>query len=349
LLAPELYAVARQTIAGNLVTAPVLWRSSAPGVDLISFVLPNPVHRLAPQRLVDWVATQPGHFDENVMSLSLVGFVVIAAAWRWGRFRPDRLWIGITAGFASLAVGPFLRVAGVETFVPTPWALLRYVPLIGEARMPPRFGVVVALGFTVLIADALSALGTRFPQRRRWILGGAAVALAIELVPAPRSLYTTDLPGVYRVIAADERPVRLLEVPFGMRDGLSSLGEFTAISQFYQTAHGKPLFGGYLSRIEERTKQAYLQVPFLKVLMDLSAGAVPTEKELAAAKVSAETFLATSRLGYVVIDTVRSSPRLRGFTIDALGLTRIDASGPIELYVPEPRGAPPNPLRIIKE
>ena len=41
---------------------------------------------------------------------------------------------GITIGFGLLALGPFVHVAGVNTYLPTPWTLLRYVPLIGEAR-----------------------------------------------------------------------------------------------------------------------------------------------------------------------------------------------------------------------
>ena len=49
------------------------------------------------------------------------------------------------------------------------------------------------------------------------------------------------------MLATDHREV--LELPFGVRDGTSSHGNFTARSQFFQTYHHKPLIGGYLSRV----------------------------------------------------------------------------------------------------
>ena len=73
----------------------------------------------------------------------------------------------LTVGFAALSLGPFIHVAGVNTYVPGPWALLRYVPLFGIARTPTRFAVVAALGLAILLAGALAALGRRFPQQRR--------------------------------------------------------------------------------------------------------------------------------------------------------------------------------------
>ena len=38
--------------------------------------------------------------------------------------------------FGLLALGPFVHVAGINTYVPGPWALLRYVPLIGLVHTP---------------------------------------------------------------------------------------------------------------------------------------------------------------------------------------------------------------------
>ena len=83
--------------------------------------------------------------------------------WRAG-YRPRAGWIWLTAGFAALALGPFIHVAGINTHVPGPWALLRYVPLVGAARTPTRFAVVAALGVAMLLAGALAALGRRCPH-----------------------------------------------------------------------------------------------------------------------------------------------------------------------------------------
>ena len=61
--------------------------------------------------------------------------VIVVAIWRAG-YRPRAGWVALTIGFALLALGPFVYIAGVNTHVPGPWALLRYVPVIGLARMP---------------------------------------------------------------------------------------------------------------------------------------------------------------------------------------------------------------------
>ena len=78
-----------------------------------------------------------------------------------------------------------------------------------------------------------------------------AAALVFELWPAPRPLHTAAVPPIYGQIREDPRNIRVLELPFGIRDGVMSEGDFSASSQFYQTYHEKALMGGYLSRIPE--------------------------------------------------------------------------------------------------
>jgi hypothetical protein len=341
LLSPALYTLAARAVAGRMVTAPVRWRSSAPGVDLVDFVLPNPNHPLAPHAIRAFLEAQPGHAGENVASLPLVALAVIVIAWRVARFRPDRTWLVVTAAFASVTVGPFLRIGGVETLIPTPWTFLRYVPVLGEARMPSRFSVMVLLGVTVMFASALAALGRHAPERRRRMLAVVGALVVFELLALPRPLFSAAVPSVYRTIAADPRDVRVLDLPFGVRDGLVTYGAFSPASQFYQAVHGKPIIGGYLSRISEAKLDYYRGNPLLRALMDLSEGQPvgPAERESAVA--AAPAFLAASHLGYVVIDDARTSADLRALAIEALGLTPVDRGDGRVLYVPASTPAPP--------
>jgi hypothetical protein len=332
LMLPEFIALAELASKGGLKGAPVPWRSSAPGVDLASFFVPSPVHPLAPGSLVSWLSREPGHFDENVMSLSCTAIAAIVAAWRTAAYRPSRLWSIVTLGFLSLAVGPFIRVAGIETYVPTPWALLRYVPIIGEARMPQRFGVLVLLGFCMVTAGALAALSTKFPARRGPLLAVVMLAIVAEWLAVPRHLYSAATSPIFQTIAADPRPVRVLDVPLGLRDGLSSLGDASAMSQFRQTVHGKPLVGGYLSRISDRTKELYLSKPVLRAILEFSEGRQPSADTLVAAAATAPAFLEESRIGYAVMDAGRVSPALQQFVASTLGFRRVAQDGAIELW-----------------
>ncbi len=334
LLSPVLYAVARRAVTGTLVSAPVNWRSSAPGVDLLGLVVPNPNHPLMPQAVRDWFAAQPNGYADQIASVSYVALIVIAAAWIVARFRPGWRWPAVAGGFAVLALGPFVRVAGVNTFVPTPWILLRYLPIVGAARMPGRLAVVAMLGLAAVFALALSALTHRFARHRRLLLAGVGVALAAELVPVPRPLYSAGIPGIYATIAADPRPIRVLELPFGVRDGLSSLGDFTAASQFHQTLHGKPLVGGYLSRVSNRHKLSSQRRPVLGALLTLSERRPLSDRARDRAQRGAASFLSNAQIGYVVVDTSRASPALRSFAVDALGLVQIGESGKYQLFRP---------------
>ena len=200
--------------------------------------------------------------------------------------------------------------------------------------MPSRFGVLAMLGLAILFASALSALAERHRRRRPMLLAAVGLALAFELVPVPRTLYSAEIPGVFRTIAADPRPVRVLNLPFGVRDGLSSLGDFNASSQYFQTWHGKRLIGGYLSRVSERHKQFQRRQPVLSSLMRLSEGLPLTPAQRARATRFAARFIRTADVGYVVMDRTRVKPELRAFAIEAFNLERIGESGVFELYVP---------------
>lgn len=343
LLAPQLYAMGTLVAMGRFTRAPVGWRSSADGADLVSFLIPNPNHPWAPHAWAAWLATRPGGLADQVASVSYVALTVIAFAWWRARFRPSRLWMAITFLFGSLTLGPFVQVAGVTTFVPTPWTLLRYVPIIGDARMPSRFDAVVMLGLSALFAGGLSAITARYPARRRGILALIGVLLVVELLPVPRRLYATTTPAVYRTIAADPRPVRVLDLPFGIRDGLSSFGNYSASDQFFQTVHGKPVIGGYLSRVSQFDKDYYSHVPVLEALMSLSAGQALDPDLDRRARESVRAFMVDADIGYVVIDEALTPPGLRRFAIDVLSLVKVDEGDGYELFVPRGSGAPRRP------
>ncbi len=344
LLAPVLYALGDQVISGNADWSSPLWRSSPRGIDLLGLVLPNPTHAWwggpMQARLIAWQGTGDA-IPEAVGSLSLVALAVMAWAWWRCGWRPSRIRLAVTLFFALLALGPFLHVAGVNTQLPMPWSVLRYVPILGLVRSPGRFAVLASLGLAVLAAQALAHLGRQYPDRRRRLLALVCVLLAIELVPAPRTLYSAGIPAIYRTIARDPRPeVRVLELPVGFRDGTSSMGNFSARTQYFQTAHGKAILGGYLSRVSPRRRRDARRAPVLSALFTLSEGRGLTAEQDLAARRRADEFLRRTRLGYVVVDETRASSGLIDFSIDVFGLTLVAREGPMALYVPRAPSPP---------
>ena len=333
MLSPVLYAVGMRIREGGFESSPIRWRSSPPGVDVVSFLLPNPNHPLAPEAIRAWLTPRPDQYVENVASIPLVALIVIgvAVAARW---RPSRIWIAVTAAFGLLALGPFVHVAGFNTHIPGPWAFARYLPIVRLARTPARLSIVVILGISMLFAAAVTYLGDRWPRRRRLLLSAVAIALLFELLPAPRPLYSASAPAFYARVTQDRRDVTLMELPVGVRDGTSSIGNFTARSQFFQTVHGKPLVGGYLSRVSRKRMAEVRQDALLDALITLSEGGALDPAREAALVERGPEFIRRGRIGYVVIDNDRTPPPLRDFAVRALRLQHVAAEDSYDLFVP---------------
>lgn len=335
-LSPVLYGLTTRVADGEFVSPKIFWRSSPRGVDLLSFVTPNPQHPLVRWLTEDSLALRPTVFVEYTASLSLIALaIIVLAIWR-AKFRPGAGWLAITIGFALLALGPFVYVAGANTHVPGPWALLRYLPGFGLARMPTRFALVASMGFAVLLAGALAAIGARWPHRRRQIGALAGMLLVLELWPAPRTLYSAAISPVYDRIAEDPRPVRVLSLPFGVRDGVWETGNFRPRSQYNQTRHGKALIGGYLSRISERrVERMRSDYPTLDALIKLSEKTPLGPQVRATLEGRGNRLVSQGNVGYVVIDSRFIPPDRAQLVIDAFRLREIQRDAHLTLYVPQ--------------
>jgi hypothetical protein len=334
-LSPLLIALSHSLEDGATFHGPMYWRSSPPGIDVMTLLVPNPNHPWFGAASRGWVAAQPNGFAENVVSLSLVACVVMALAWWRYRPRVAAPWLALTAAFGALALGPFVHVAGINTYVPGPWALLRYVPVVSAARMPTRFAIPFTIGFAVLFAVALTAIAARRPLARRTILAVVAVLLVIELLPAPRPLYSARVPEVFDIVARDPRNVRVLMLPFGFRSGEWSEGNYTAATQFFQTYHQKGLIGGYLSRISRREIQRQHQSLTVSTLVALSEKDPLPPENYENALSRGAGFITRNHIGYVVFQTATISQPLREFALRAFRLRSIAAADGFELYVPE--------------
>jgi hypothetical protein len=334
LLSPVLFAVGKR-ITGDLVVPGMPWRSSPAGVDLLALVLPNPNHPLTPDWIAGWLRSFPGGFLEGVVSIPFVVVAVLTIAWRTG-WRPSRWWAALAVVFGAVALGPFVHVAGINTYIPGPWAVLRYVPLLGLARTPSRFSVVMMLAVAVLFAVALEWFGRSYPKRRRLVLGVVALLLLAELFPAPVTLHSAAVPQFYRQVAAAPESVRVLELPTGVRDGTLSVGNFSARAQFFQTAHGKPLIGGYLSRVANERITEVRRIDMIDAMIVLSeGGTIPPERE-GALIASGPSFIRDAKLGFVIVDRGRASRPLIDFAQRALRLRLVEVDGLFDLYQPSP-------------
>ena len=128
--------------------------------------------------------------------------------------------------------------------------------------------------------------------------------------------------------------MRVLELPTGIRDGTSSVGNFSARSQYFQTMHGKPLIGGYLSRVADESISEVRRIDMIDALIVLSEGGTISAEREAALVANGPAFVRDANLGFVIVDRLRASRSLVDFAVRALRLHLVEVDGTFELYQP---------------
>lgn len=329
LAGPLLASIVARWQTGDLAGETVFWRSSPRGVDVLAYVVPNPQHPVFGDVTRGWwLPKQADAYPEFVASFSLVALGAIGAAW-WRGALP-RPWVFFTATFVALSLGPFVHVAAANTTIPGPWAFLRYLPLVGEARSPSRLAIVAVLGLALLAAWALDAFRAR--GVRRWWLAAGAVSLALELV-AVRPVFPVAATPVTQALAdADAGDHAVLTLPAGLRDGRSSVGNFSPRLQFQQVFHGRRLVNGYLSRISDAERRGALAFPLMRALFELSEKRALGAELRQLAEADRDNFLRRTCLGFVVAQRDQTTPELRDFAIKMLGLTFVVSDEENDLY-----------------
>ena len=359
---PLVAQAVRLALSGRYVSQTYFWRSAPRGVDALAPVVGNPFHPL----YGDAVSAFYSHLGlDRIEAVGWVGvvpvFVLLMGRGQWFDGEEARRWKAVLAVFAIWALGPFLTLAGFDMGLPLPQALARFVPLVENARMPGRAMVCVYLALGMLMALRLARVaGLKastttdkanadaayvVPTLRSAItftsaLGRPAVQwallllLALDYLHAPIPLTALDRPAVYEQLATIADNGAVIEVPFGIGDGLSTgRGSQERRLLYNATIHGHPVVGGYIGRMPPNVAQAYETMPVVGNLLRLSSGEEAIEED------------APSSLPfrYLVLDTSTASPELIDYVRSALDIDLISSGGSKRLYAVQ--GARPSGIR----
>ena len=199
---PILASAARMWIHGDYVSQTYFWRSAPAGIDLATLFLGNPGAWLtgaATSRAYSWLGI------DGVERVAWAGPSVLAlcaaAIIRAPSRSSARRWLIVAAVFLLWAVGPRLTAFGRDLQILMPATLIRYLPVLSNARIPSR-----AIAGAIWPSRVLSAIGFATLVNRRQTRAAALLGalLVIDYLPAPAAIFTVDHPGVYDV-AADTR------------------------------------------------------------------------------------------------------------------------------------------------
>jgi hypothetical protein len=312
--------------AGDYTSPRILWRSSPPGADLLTLVLGHPRHALTGSYTTGAYAAVGIDVIEQSLWLGIAP-ILLLIVWRrhWVGAPEARTWVVLGALFLVLSLGPFLRLAGRDSGIPLPHAVLRYLPVLSNARMPGRAVIVVHLAVAMLLAIGWS--------RRRPVTAASLGLLGLILLdslPGPSALY--DLPRADRVDAAlnaSPGPGAVVELPTGVRDGLGSDGDFDHRALVHQMAHGRPLVGGFVARLSPSISMHYEHDPVLRQFVELSR---PGEQEIPLPNGLAAAAAARGLLFVVVNRDRLAEERLSRPNLEAAGFRFVVADGPRQLF-----------------
>jgi hypothetical protein len=109
------------------------------------------------------------------------------------------------------------------------------------------------------------------------------------------------IPAAYATIAADPRPVAVMQAPLGWRNSFGVLGPEKTLLQYYQSAHGKPMLGGNTSRAPDFKMAYFERQPYFKALTEIEFGRPITDELRAAAIAQAPELAALYNIGYVLL------------------------------------------------
>lgn len=262
----RLGAFATAATLATLVLSPLLWQAIQVRNDVVPQLNPDLITRsysadllglFAPSlRQPIWTAQAEALAKLFVRDVPLAegwyigaGWVLLSLAivglWQAG----GHLWPALVAagvGF-SFGLGPVLRVLGIETGIPMPYALLSDLPIASIARRPNLFAVSTIFVAGICAAKGLDWLLARADRRRWLVLGGVGLLAALELWPIPRYGISLAAPPVYAQIV--DRPGPLLDLPIGR--------DIEGRSMQYQITHGQPIARGYVARAADDPELAY--------------------------------------------------------------------------------------------
>jgi hypothetical protein len=321
--APLLWNGAALMARGEYVSQRYFWRSAPKGIDLATLVLGNPFQGLWGGPIQDLYRAMGIDALESSgwLGIAPLGLMVWAIARGWREPAVGR-WSAIGAVFFVWALGPHLMAFGHNTGLILPQALFRYVPILSNARVPGRSLVLVFLALALLTAWALAEWRRR-SRHPTLVLGAAALAIAIDFLPAPFPLTALPPAAIYDTLR--DRPERgaLCELPMGLRDGLGSRGALDDRVLFYQTVHGRPLTGGFVARLSPAIIAAYEADPLLSSLLRLSGDPNATVDAVLPDRRLAGTLLQKNGIAFVMLNRATAPPVLIDYVEHTMPLTLI--------------------------
>jgi hypothetical protein len=187
----------------------------------------------------------PGGNTENSVYLGITAFILVGYVWiKRKTLEPNvekqiYLWLATMVFFFLMALGPALHIVGKIVWDKVmPYTLmLDVLPFMKLSGVPVRMVVMVIFGASFLSAIGFRELFRNFPTKRIFTFVLLAVLL-FETLQSPLAAIKIEVPGYVTALAGLPNDGGVLDL----------VTKDLTLPLYYQTIHGKPITGGYVSR-----------------------------------------------------------------------------------------------------
>jgi len=186
------------------------------------------------------------------------------------------LFVALLVVFFSL---PELNFWGKNVRLNSPTAVLHYIPLLNQNRVPFRLQQIMWL--CLGIGLAYWTAGRSGPVQKTVPLLLLVFCL-IEWIPTPSFMPKVNMrqiPAHMQALAEQPGDV-LLTIPVGIQDGERLEGKFDVNQMFFQHVHRKKLLGGYIARVPQWIFEERLADPAWRFMLHWSAKPAVQSPEL---------------------------------------------------------------------
>jgi hypothetical protein len=307
--------------AGDYVSQRYYWRSAPRGIDVATLLLGNPYGVLTGKSTAaayQWLGIDPieqvGWIGPGVLVLCAIG------ALRQRQRAETKAVRLFSLFFLVWSLGPFLMAFARNTALILPATVVRFLPLISNARIPGRAFVVVYLGAAILSAWGFAFLARSTSARHRAAALALAALVVADYLPAAPPTYAPGHPTAYDAIEHGGAPGAVLELPLGLRDGLGETGHFDTRVLYYQSFHERPILGGFVARLAPSVRDRYRELPVVGALLRLSGGGSLADESSEEDRKRAGPALAGLGVRYVVVNLQSAPPDLLSYVQAVLPL-----------------------------
>jgi hypothetical protein len=216
--------------------------------------------------------------NDNLIFLGyglLFYFIVAVLFFFYGKYKENvGFWL-FSSVVLLMVVVPVVKI-NEETYWYNLTASIHFMPFVNHVRAPDRF--VPLLIFTMALFTTYVFSRSLKNNIAQYGIIGLMIGLGFishkqdkMQIQSKDNVFTRLMPNAFEPL--DQREIQsILFLPFGIRDGYQSYGDFNVLYPKYIIEHQKKTVGGYISRVPEEIWKYYRDNTFLDKVVKLQKG-----------------------------------------------------------------------------